>query len=221
MAKKPKPIANVTQSTAIYDLGVAPVMSEIRTRAAKFALDWADEKRERAEKDTFWNEFFAIFGINRRHVAVFEKAVAKVGKNNKSATSFLDVFWAGVLLCEHKSAGVPLDKADDQITDYLIQLQKQAPQDVPRYQVASNFAQMRITDIETGQSTEFELSDLPKHIHLFDFMRGMEVKFREDEAKINIEAAEKIDTLYRTLRDNNYDEHALKGSAQKTEKIGR
>ena len=210
MAKKPKPIANVTQSTAIYDLGVAPVMSEIRTRAAKFALDWADEKRERAEKDTFWNEFFAIFGINRRHVAVFEKAVAKVSKNNKSATSFLDVFWAGVLLCEHKSAGVPLDKADDQITDYLIQLQKQAPQDVPRYQVASNFAQMRITDIETEQSTEFELSDLPKYIHLFDFMRGMEVKFREDEAKINIEAAEKIDTLYRTLKDNNYDEHALK-----------
>lgn len=34
MAKKPKPIANVTQSTAIYDLGVAPVMSEIRTRAS-------------------------------------------------------------------------------------------------------------------------------------------------------------------------------------------
>ncbi len=39
---------------------------QIRANARKFSLEWKDETRERAESQTFWNEFFAVFGINRR-----------------------------------------------------------------------------------------------------------------------------------------------------------
>ena len=43
--------------------------NEIKHRAIKFGNDWKTETREDAERQTFWNEFFDIFGIKRRSVA--------------------------------------------------------------------------------------------------------------------------------------------------------
>ena len=52
--------------------------------AAQFARRFQNEKRERAEKDTFWNEFFAIFGLDRFRTAflfaLYQKAAAEAGK---------------------------------------------------------------------------------------------------------------------------------------------
>ena len=52
--------------------------------AAQFARRFQNEKRERAEKDTFWNEFFAIFGLDRFRTAflfaLYQKATAEAGK---------------------------------------------------------------------------------------------------------------------------------------------
>ena len=49
--------------------------NEIKDRALKFTKEWEGESRERAEKDTFWNDFFNVFGISRRRVATFEEPV--------------------------------------------------------------------------------------------------------------------------------------------------
>lgn len=81
--------------------------SEIRNNAIAFVHEWKDETRERAESQTFWNEFLSIFGIKRRRVATFEKAVKKTNKN----TGSIDLFWKSKLLVEHKSRGQDLDKA--------------------------------------------------------------------------------------------------------------
>ena len=48
---------------------------EIRARAEKFAADWAGTIREEAEAQSFQNDFFHIFGIERRKVAIFEHRV--------------------------------------------------------------------------------------------------------------------------------------------------
>jgi topoisomerase-like DNA binding C4 zinc finger protein/restriction-modification enzyme MmeI-like protein len=40
--------------------------NEIRHNAIKFSRDWTGATSERAEKQTFWNEFFQAFGIKRR-----------------------------------------------------------------------------------------------------------------------------------------------------------
>ena len=53
--------------------------NEIKDRALKFSKEWADETKERAEKDSFWNDFFDVFGISRRRVATFEEPVKKLG----------------------------------------------------------------------------------------------------------------------------------------------
>ena len=47
--------------------------NEIKDRALKFSKEWADETKERAEKDSFWNDFFDVFGISRRRVAMFNE----------------------------------------------------------------------------------------------------------------------------------------------------
>ena len=42
--------------------------NEIRARAASFARDWADASYERGDTQTFYNEFFELFGVKRRKV---------------------------------------------------------------------------------------------------------------------------------------------------------
>ena len=73
-----------------------PLLSqqEIKDRALAFVKEWEGTTRERAESQTFWNEFFSIFGLTRRRVASFEEPVKKLGDNRGS----IDLFWKGTLL---------------------------------------------------------------------------------------------------------------------------
>ena len=128
--------------------------NEIRDRAARFAKDWAGVTSEQAEAQSFWNDFLQVFGVDRRRVAVFEKKVAKFsGKPGR-----IDLFWPGVLLAEHKSAGKDLDAAFDQATDYFAQLK---PREVPRYVIVSDFEHIRLYDLETDTTVDVALADLP------------------------------------------------------------
>src|SRR6185503_10292062 len=92
--------------------------NEIRHNAVAFASEWAGETRETAERQTFWNEFFAVFGIKRRMVASFEEPVKKLS----GTWAAIDLFWKGTLLVEHKSRGKPLDKAHSQAMEYIQEL---------------------------------------------------------------------------------------------------
>ena len=50
-------------------------LSEIKDRALAFSREWERERAERAEAQTFWNEFFNVFGVSRRRIASFEEPV--------------------------------------------------------------------------------------------------------------------------------------------------
>jgi len=52
--------------------------NEIRHRAIAFSKDWTGVKRESSEIQTFWNEFFNVFGVRRRTEASFEEPVKKL-----------------------------------------------------------------------------------------------------------------------------------------------
>ena len=65
--------------------------NEIRTRASKFVREWADAAYEKGETQSFYNEFFEIFGVRRRSVARYEEHVKKL--DNRSG--FIDLFWPG------------------------------------------------------------------------------------------------------------------------------
>lgn len=152
--------------------------NEIRARATAFAKEWADEARERAEAQSFWNDFFEVFGVKRRRVAVFEKQVAKLPNGGQLAQGRIDLFWPGTLLAEHKSAGKDLTAAFGQALDYFSGLDAN---EIPRYVVVSDFARFRLTDLESGKQWEFTLAQLPKRIELFGFIAGYQTQHIRDE----------------------------------------
>jgi hypothetical protein len=47
--------------------------NEIRHRAIKFANEWPTTESESADKQTFWNEFFEVFGVARKTVIGYRK----------------------------------------------------------------------------------------------------------------------------------------------------
>ena len=73
--------------------------NEIRAKAARFAEEWRGKGYERGDTQTFYNEFFEVFGLSRKRVAGYELAVKGLADGK---SGFLDLFWKGVLLVEQK-----------------------------------------------------------------------------------------------------------------------
>jgi hypothetical protein len=100
--------------------------NEIRSRALAFAKKWENECSEDAEAKSFWDDFFNVFGITRKRIATFEEPVKKLGEK----LGFIDLFWKGKLIVEHKSRGRNLDKAYSQALDYFEGIKER---DLPKY----------------------------------------------------------------------------------------
>lgn len=119
--------------------------NEIRHRAIRFSQEWSGAKREQAEKQTFWNEFFDVFGVSRRAVASFEEPV----RNLSGDYGFIDLFWQGILLVEHKSRGKDLGKAESQAFRSIQDLAREGrTKEIPRYVIVSDFARIALHDLE-------------------------------------------------------------------------
>ncbi|HEX8176140.1 MAG TPA: DNA methyltransferase [Pyrinomonadaceae bacterium] len=176
--------------------------AEIRNNAVAFVHEWRDETRERAEAQTFWNEFLEIFGVKRRKVAVFEKAVKKSGGRYGA----IDLFWRGVLLAEHKSRGQNLDKATSQAFEYLESIDDK---EVPQFVIISDFGSFRLFDLDTNEEHSFSLEELPDRIHLFGFISGYTKRTYKDQDPVNIEVALKMGELHDALKDSGYEGHKL------------
>jgi len=177
--------------------------TDIRSNAIAFSREYKDASREDQDAQSFWNEFFKVFGITLRRVATFEKPVTK----SDGKGGFIDLLWKGVVLVEHKSRGLDLDRAFHQATDYFHGLKER---DLPRYVIVSDFARIRLYDLESdGNPTEFPLEDLHKNIRLFGFIAGYQTQKIKPQDPVNIEAAEKLGKLHDLLKDAGYSGHAL------------
>lgn len=179
--------------------------NQVIKNARKFSKDWKDEVSEKAESQTFWNEFFAVFGINRRQVGIFEAKLTKLNGHR----GFIDVFWPGKLVCEQKSRGQDLEKAFHQALEYLEATAKVDPDQLPRYVIVCDFEFLRLYDLETQAQTQIVVADLADHIHLFSFLHDQITEIKQAEEAANIEAAEKMGKLHDQLKAIGYDGHAL------------
>ena len=180
--------------------------NEIRDRSVAFVREWADESSEDAEAKSFWDAFFKVFGVERRRLAQFEAPVSMVRNLGKTATGFVDLFWKGRLLVEHKSRGKDLNRAYDQAIDYFEGI---ADRDLPRYVLVSDFARFRLDDLETGDKHEFALRDLPKHLRLFGFIAGYEARPVRPQDPVNLAAAERMGKLHDKLKASGFEGHDL------------
>lgn len=176
--------------------------NEIRDRALKFSREWGEEVSEDAEGKTFLNEFFNVFGVSRRRVASFETRVKKIdGKDG-----YIDLIWRGVLLIEQKSRGQDLNRAHEQAKGYFSGLKDR---DLPRYIMVSDFAHIRLYDLETDEQNEFKIAELYKNIKLFGFMAGYQTQPLVPQDPANIRAAELMGLLHDKLLATGYNGHPL------------
>ncbi len=200
---------------------MAPILSwnEVRDRAISFSREWAGTTSESAEKQTFWNEFFEIFGIRRRSVASFEEPV----RNIRGKYNFIDLFWAGVVLVEHKSSGQDLGRAQSQAFRYIQDLVREGRHsEVPRYVIVSDFRRVALHDLEPEDQTdlplfdqwrvcsqEFLLQELHQHIHAFAFIKGEKPVRLDPEDPANEEAYGIMAQLHDTLGNGGFSGHDL------------
>ena len=171
--------------------------NEVRTRAAAFSEEWRDASYEKGETQSFYNDFFQIFGVRRRNVARYEEHVTKLNDSQ----GFIDLFWPGVLIVEQKSAGRDLESAYEQAGDYFDAL---PDHEKPRYLLVSDFQNFALRDLDESQTDSFELKDLPAHVESFGFIMGVQRKTFRDQDPVNIEAAELVGKLHDALDSVGY-----------------
>ena len=171
--------------------------NEIRNRAARFAEDWKDAAYEKGETQSFYNDFFNVFGVKRRKVARYEEHVQKL--NDRSG--FIDLFWPGVLLIEQKSAGKNLVDAYEQAGEYFDSLPDVA---CPRFILVSDFQNFELRDLDEDEYSAFALADLPDHVEDFGFILGVHRRTFRDQDPVNLEATELMRRLHEALESSGY-----------------
>ena len=176
--------------------------NEIRTRAGAFAREWADASYEQGETQSFYNDFFQIFGVKRRTVARYEAHVKKLDDRS----GFIDLFWPGVLIVEQKSAGRDLTQAYGQAGAYVDALPENQR---PRYVLVSDFQTFELADLDAREHRRFALADLPAHVEAFGFILGVQRRTFRDQDPANIEAAELVGRLHDALAATGYTRHDL------------
>jgi len=178
--------------------------NDITARALSFSRKWKDITAETAESQSFLNDFFNIFGVDRKRVATFETKVPM----GKYRNGYIDLLWKGVILIEMKSIGKSLDKAYNQAKDYAFHLEDE---DLPEYIMVCDFRNIRLYRNTTGQVWNFKTAQLHKNVKLFSDMAGYKTstEMPTDDEKVDVKAAEKMAKLHDILKSHGYVGHQL------------
>ncbi|WP_263310860.1 DNA methyltransferase [Brachybacterium atlanticum] len=184
------------------------VLSDIRERAGAFVAEWRDaEGYERGEAQEFVRGLLAVFGINGRTAAVYEKRAQRASTGHRG---YIDALISGTALVEMKSEGQDLVAAEAQALDYIESLTEH---ESPDFVITSDFKRFRLLDLtaEPGQDgvIEFSLLDLPAHVEDLMFLAGYRrTSFGSTEQEqASIHAAQLMAKLYEHLERTGYDDH--------------
>lgn len=197
---------------------------EMRSRALAFAKEWKKaQPREEADAKTFLDEFFAVFGRERKHIAAHEYRIKREGKSEGR----IDLFWPGKFLVEMKSPGEDLEKARRQAFDYVANLK---PVEIPRWVMVSDFRNFILFDLgepskgETRRlladfvakpdklpqiAAQFTLADFPDKLRHFAFIRDEEQALFQSQPAVNMKAVRLLGELHDSLKASGYSGHAL------------
>ena len=176
--------------------------NEIRVRAAKFAQEWDGKHYEKSGTQTFYNQFFEIFGVSRQSVARFEERVRKLDNRY----GFIDLFWPGKLIVEQKSTGANLQKAVRQAGEYFDAIPEH---EKPRYQLICDFQTFELLDRAERNRSTFQLRSLHEHVEKFAFIIGKEPRSWDEHDVVSIKASEIAGELYDALKESGFPEHDL------------
>lgn len=191
---------------------MATISREMREKAEEFIIRWRGTTTERAEAQTFTNEFFKIFDLDRKNLAQFEKPIQK---KDETGTGFADLFWSGKLIIESKSAHLDSPKHWDktliQAEEYIENL---LPHQRPQYIMLMNFKRIKKYLVEVTKSNKIKINflievpieELAKKLDEFKFFIEFANRLESDEEKANQEAARRIANVYDAIERKGYDQ---------------
>jgi hypothetical protein len=194
---------------------MAIINREMRENAEAFIIRWRGTTAERAEAQTFTNEFFKIFGLDRKNLAQFEKPIQK---KDETGTGFADLFWSGKLIIESKSAHLDnpkhWDKTLIQAEEYIENL---LPHQRPQFIMLMNFKRIKKFTVEVNKSNkvkitflaEIPLENLAIKLDEFTFFLEFANRLETDEEKVNQEAANRIANVYNAIERKGYDQNDI------------
>jgi len=177
---------------------------EIRANAAHFSEEWKGKGYEKGQTQSFYDEFFAIFGVPRKQVAVYEQRVKAL--DTARTGGFIDLFWPGTLIVEQKSSGRDLTRAMSQALDYYAWLPETQR---PRYMMVCDFQRFELVDLETRREWRFPLADLKRHVEAFGFILGVQPRIFRNQSPVNRKASELMGRLHEALAADGYTGHNL------------
>jgi hypothetical protein len=177
---------------------------EIRANAAHFSEEWLGKGYEKGQTHSFYDEFFAIFGVPRKQVASYEHRVKAL--DPRRTGGFIDLFWPGTLIVEQKSMGRNLDRAMTQALDYHDWL---PPEQRPRHMMVCDFQRFELLDLETRRHWQFPLPDLKRHVEAFDFILGAKPQLLRNQSPVNRKATDLMGRLHNALAARGYVGHDL------------
>ena len=176
--------------------------NEIRARAAGFAHEWRNAHYEKGESQTFYNEFFEVFGKSRKSLGRYEDHVKRLD----NTSGYIDLFWPGVLIVEQKSAGKNLADAYDQAGGYFDALEEW---EQPHYILVSDFQRFELHVLAERRIERFVLADLPQRVEHFGFILGQRRRVPDEQDPVNLRSASLMGSIHDTLKESGYTGHNL------------
>ena len=180
--------------------------AEIRKRAADFSREWSTASSEQSQRQPFWDAFYEIFGLARRHVAVYEQAAEKLSTGGHG---WIDMLQPGEMAVEHKSRGGDLEAAMEQLEDYLAHLK---PANMPWLLIACDFERFKWRNLATGEAGQFALDELVDNLDLFWWLAGGDTPQQAGlpEVDANLKATQLLAELHDELKKSGYPEHDMR-----------
>lgn len=175
--------------------------AEIQTNLKAFAGKWESYRgTERAEAQTFLNELFEAYGLNR-----FDSGARF--EDFKSSAGFMDLHWPSVCIVEMKRPGTELQTARDQVHRYRMESADEV-EGIPaaKYVVICSFQQFEIWqpgDFPKNPRAIVNLSELAERYDVLNFLAGANVEptFTLHDRQMTKDAASKVAVMYQSLAE--------------------
>ena len=120
---------------------------------------------------------------------------------------YIDYFLPRKLIVEMKSKGKDLDKAFEQVKDYVFHL---PADEMPELVLVCDFNKFELYHRTTAEHVSFQLKDIRKYIRHFANIAGYETqRIYDEQFEVNVEAAMKMARIHDALREYGYEGHEL------------
>ncbi|GFG55871.1 methylase [Mycolicibacterium murale] len=151
---------------------------------------------EKSYAQQFWSDLLKCFGVIPERISLFERDARRA---TTGRTGFIDLFWSGAVIGEAKSLGGDLDRAYDQVNDYLSG-GSIGQHEWPKFVLISDFENLRVTRLgEKTQTWRFTIDEVVDHLDLLKFLAGQEEVTKGEEVAASIQASKLMADMYTAM----------------------